>query len=219
MATKNLISEVSSNYSVLGKAKVTDNQIASIERTMPNLTQGCTYVIPAQIFHCKEDARSNTGYSNRAMAYEFDATGKVVAIKTISLSLLRASYFGIVDDSKPMPEIKAELNNAGLYRAVNANYVRPIKNGQPALAIREFDGVKTAVITSPFAFKVDGRVNYWQGEFEEVRTGEWSLNVDDNMNLVLNKRTDYALTCVNASDFMKDCDLAKDAPNMKDYVL
>lgn len=212
------MSEINSDYKVLGRAKLTDNQINSLERSTPNLTTGFTYVIPAQIFHAKEDFRSRTGISNRVVVYEFDAAGVLTARKTLSLSTLRGSYFGIVKKDEPMPEIKSVLRD-GLHRAENANYVRTIDGVQPALMTREFDGVKTAVITSPYAFKVLGRRDYWQGVFEETEPGRWDMKVNDDDTLQLNVRTDYELQAVSVDPLIKQCDLAKDEPNMKDYVL
>ena len=208
-----------------GVGKFTDNQIASIESTTPNLKLGATYLILPQIAHSQPrtvnnpDGTSREVNSNRFGAIEI-INGEVTGIVSVGVSALRATYLS--DDADHKPELHMELRKdgaaKGLYRPVAGQGMRIATLNSPApLATKMVGEDKTVAMSVPFAFAVKGRKTYWQPIFEEQADGRYDMLTDDNMNAKVQQRRDYVLNAceVPAGKY----DLKSFIPQLADYAL
>ena len=208
-----------------GVGHFSDNQIASIESTTPNLKLGATYLILPQIAHSQPrnvnnpDGTTREVNSNRFGAIEI-INGEVTSIVSVGVSALRATYLS--DNAEVKPELKMELrkdgNAKGLYRPVAGQGMRIATLNSPApLQVKIVGDDKVVTMAVPFAFTVKGRKNYWQPIFTQQADGRFEMETDDNMNAKVQLRRDYVL---NACDVPAGkYDLKSYIPQLADYAL
>lgn len=197
---------------------LTKTQESSLSR-MSNLVTGNTYLFPAQVFHAKKNELSPTGVSNRAAAYEFDAAGNYIGVKTLSYSALRAAYLGKVTETSEAPEIEVE-DRDGVQRAKRgqASFISNIAGGQAPIAIREVNGVKTAAIQSPFALKVTGRAEFYTTSMVRRDDGQYDMEAENGL-LKIVTRNDYEFDYVTDIKAMSDQADPKEMEALKDFLL
>ena len=202
---------------ITGVGHFTDNQIASIESTTPNLKTGATYLVLPQIAHSQPrtvnnpDGTSREVNSNRFGAIEI-INGEVTGIVSIGVSALRATYLS--DNAEVKPELQMELrkdgNAQGLYRPVAGQGMRIATLNTPApLAIKVVGEDKAVTMSVPFAFTVKGRKNYWQPIFTQRADGRFDMETDDNMHAKVQLRRDYVLN---------GCDVPAGKWDLKSYI-
>lgn len=218
---KQVQNEIVSGYNTDVKPmELTPNQELALGR-MSRLVIGAIYLFPAQAFHTKKAEQSPTGYSNRAVCYEIAADGTVNAIKTLSYSALRAAYLGRVTETSAIPVIEAE-DRDGLKRAKagSVSFVSNMKGGQAPIAAKDHNGVKTAVITAPFAIKVTGRSDFYTTVLERREDGRYDMQVAEDGNLAIATRNDYEFEyIVPTKEMLSVMNPTKDCAELKDYFL
>ena len=219
--SKSLIASEFGSFEIKGQAKLTENQINSIQSTTPNLKTGATYFIPAQVGFQKEvEVNGEKVMSNRVAALEI-INGNPTRVITIGISALRASYVGRAADGKPSlkMELRHDGNANGLYRPVAGQGMRVTTLDTPApLEVLERNGEKTVKIAAPFAITVKGRTGYFQPVFERQGDGRYDMAVDDDMNAQLHLVNDYVLKADDASKYAHH-NLATLEPKVADFLL
>ena len=210
---------------IAGRGHFTENQIASIESTTPNLKLGATYLILPQIAHAQPRTVTNADGSSRdVMSNRFGAIeiigGEVTGIVSVGVSALRATYLSANADVKPelKMEIRKDGNAKGLYRPVAGQGMRVATLNSPApLQIKVVGDEKVVTMGVPFAFQVKGRKNYWAPIFTEQPDHRFEMETDDNMNAKVQLRRDYVLDAceVPAGKY----DLKSYIPQLADYAL
>lgn len=210
---------------IAGRGHFTDNQIASIESTTPNLKLGATYLILPQIAHAQPRTVNNPDGSTReVMSNRFGAIeiigGEVTGIVSVGVSALRATYLS--DNAEVKPELKMELRkdgaSKGLFRPVASQGMRIATLSSPApLQTKVIGDEKVVTMGVPFAFQVKGRKQYWQPIFTQESDGRFNMETDDNMNAKVQLRRDYVLNAceVPAGKY----DLKSFIPQLADYAL
>ena len=208
-----------------GVGHFTDNQIASIESTTPNLKLGATYLILPQIAHSQPrtvnnaDGTTREVNSNRFGAIEIIG-GEVTGIVSVGVSALRATYLS--DNAEIKPELHMELrkdgNAKGLYRPIAGQGMRIATLNSPApLQVKVVGDDKVVTMGVPFAFSVKDRKNYWQPIFTQQADGRFDMETDDNMNAKVQLRRDYVLNAVEVP--AGKYDLKGFIPQLADYAL
>jgi hypothetical protein len=213
------------NAKITGVGHFTDNQIASIESTTPNLKPGAIYLILPQIAHAQPrtvnnpDGTTREVSSNRFGAIEI-INGEVTGIVSVGVSALRATYLS--DDADHKPELKMEIRKEGaaqgLFRPIAGQGMRIATLNSPApLATKVVGDAKAVTMPVPFAFTVKGRKTYWQPIFKETADGRYDMETDDNMNAKVQQRRDYVLNVCEMP--AGKYDLKSFIPQLTDYAL
>lgn len=208
-----------------GIGQFTEDQLASVDSTTPNLKMGATYLVLPQIAHTEprivnnSDGTTREVNSNRFGAIEF-INGEVSGIVSIGVSALRASY--ISDDATFKPNVRMEERtegrSKGLYRPVAGQDIHiPTLNVPAPIETRVFSETKTLVMAIPFAFKVINRKNYWQFIFREEDDGRWNMMVDPDLYARVQLRRDYVLEACEIPSGKYD--LKSFIPQLADYAL
>lgn len=208
-----------------GIGQFTEDQLASVDSTTPNLKMGATYLVLPQIAHTElrvvkdGDGTTREVNSNRFGAIEF-INGEVTGIVSIGVSALRATY--ISDDATFKPNVRMEERtegrSKGLFRPVVGQDIHiPTLNVPAPIETRVIGDVKTLVMAIPFAFKVLNRKNYWQFIFREEEDGRWNMAIDSDCYAKVQLRRDYVLEACEIPSGKYD--LRAFIPQLEDYAL
>lgn len=172
--------EIKREYSqdnLKGKAVLTESQIRSWSFTpQTRIRPDLIYAIPPQWVISEKLPKAFNGveYGKKVFAFGINDKNEVEVITTISVSGLKSTHYGLVQDN-PKLLIAAVLNTDKVYRAISGTPTYSVFENEGSFDVK-VDGT-AAYVPNLFVFRKKGKgAQAWVSAGKRTNTGKWEMD-------------------------------------------